>query len=156
MELTKENFQKLDEIHLSTNNRQSMAEILAILSKSYIEITQSGLVTNYEYYKSLTSLSTNPLEIIHYNIKIIDQTKVLSYYKLKDIVKNTYTMRSNLWVLEDSNWKLAFHQGTKIVAPWNISKQESNKTLNSCFVSFCYFLYFRTRSSAITPEKSNP
>ncbi|MBC1595533.1 hypothetical protein HB917_02905 [Listeria seeligeri] len=117
MELTKENFQKLDEIHLSTNNRQSMAEILAILSKSYIEITQSGIVTDYEYYKSLNSLSTNPLEIIHYDIKIIDQTKVLSYYKLKDIVKNTYTMRSNLWILEDGNWKLAFHQGTKIVAP---------------------------------------
>ncbi|PZG40177.1 hypothetical protein C1910_00455 [Listeria ivanovii] len=116
MELTKENFQKLDEIHLSINNRQSMTEILAILSESYIEITQTGQMTDYAYYKSQTSLSTNPLEIINYSIKIVDQTKVLSYYKLKDTVKNTYTMRNNLWVLEDGAWKLVFHQGTRLVS----------------------------------------
>ncbi|MBM5719334.1 DUF4440 domain-containing protein [Listeria ivanovii] len=117
MELTKENFQKLDEIHLSTDNRQSTEKIIAILSESYIEITKSGQITDYAYYKSLTSLSTNPLEIIDYAIKIMDPTKVLSYYKLKDTVENTYTMRSNLWVLENGAWKLTFHQGTKIVAP---------------------------------------
>ncbi|HEM1565286.1 TPA: hypothetical protein U0Y22_002331, partial [Listeria monocytogenes] len=47
MKLTKENFQKLDQIHLSLENRHSMSEIIAILSESYIEITQNGVVKDF-------------------------------------------------------------------------------------------------------------
>ncbi|EAG1700102.1 hypothetical protein BBW78_00975 [Listeria monocytogenes] len=115
MELTKENFQKLDEIHLSLENRHSMSEIIDILSESYIEITQSGVVKDYAYYKSLTTLGDSTLEIMNYDIKILDETKVLSYYKLKNTSENSYTMRSNVWIIENGSWKLAFHQGTKIV-----------------------------------------
>ncbi|EAC9051229.1 hypothetical protein FZ069_04455 [Listeria monocytogenes] len=115
MELTKENFQKLDEIHLSLENRHSMSEIIDILSESYIEITQSGVVKDYAYYKSLTTLGDSTLEIMNYDIKILDETKVLSYYKLKNTSENSYTMRSNVWIIENGSWKLTFHQGTKIV-----------------------------------------
>ncbi|ECH7280704.1 hypothetical protein K1R85_000110 [Listeria monocytogenes] len=115
MELTKENFQKLDEIHLSLENRHSMSEIIDILSESYIEITQSGVVKDYAYYKSLTTLGDSRLKIMEYNIKVLDETKVLSYYKLKNLSENNYTMRSNIWIIENGSWKLTFHQGTKIV-----------------------------------------
>ncbi|EAC9532414.1 hypothetical protein E3Z71_00770 [Listeria monocytogenes] len=115
MELTKENFQKLDEIHLSLENRHSMSEIIDILSESYIEITQSGVVKDYAYYKSLTTLGDNSLKIMEYDIKVLDETKVLSYYKLKNLSENNYTMRSNIWIIENGSWKLTFHQGTKIV-----------------------------------------
>ncbi|HCY9072541.1 TPA: hypothetical protein O2E65_002304 [Listeria monocytogenes] len=115
MELTKENFQKLDQIHLSLENRHSMSEIIAILSESYIEITQSGVVKDFSYYKLLTTLGDSALEIINYDIKILDETKVLSYYKLKNLSENSYTMRSNIWIIENGSWKLTFHQGTKIV-----------------------------------------
>ncbi|EDO0827499.1 hypothetical protein FVB53_02305 [Listeria monocytogenes] len=115
MELTKENFQKLDEIHLSLENRHSMSEIIDILSESYIEITQSGVVKDYAYYKSLTTLGDSSLKIMEYDIKVLDETKVLSYYKLKNLSGNNYTMRSNIWIIENDSWKLTFHQGTKIV-----------------------------------------
>ncbi|WP_181328146.1 nuclear transport factor 2 family protein [Listeria monocytogenes] len=115
MKLTKKNFQKLDEIHLSQKNRHSMSAIIDILSESYIEITQSGVVKDYTYYKSLTTLGDSSLEIIEYDIKILDETKVLSYYKLKNLSENSYTMRSNIWIFENNSWKLTFHQGTKIV-----------------------------------------
>ncbi|ENF5744263.1 hypothetical protein ABRU26_000900 [Listeria monocytogenes] len=115
MELTKENFQKLDEIHLSLENRYSMSEIIDILSESYIEITQSGVVKDYAYYKSLTTLGDSSLKIMEYDIKALDETKVLSYYKLKNLSENNYTMRSNIWIIENGSWKLTFHQGTKIV-----------------------------------------
>ncbi|HEL8886103.1 TPA: hypothetical protein U0G18_000663 [Listeria monocytogenes] len=115
MKLTKENFQKLDQIHLSLENRHSMSEIIAILSKSYIEITQNGVVKDFSYYKSLTTLGNSSLEIMDYDIKILDETKVLSYYKLKNTSENSYTMRSNVWIIENGSWKLTFHQGTKIV-----------------------------------------
>ncbi|EAG9222788.1 hypothetical protein AJL11_01900 [Listeria monocytogenes] len=115
MKLTKKNFQKLDKIHLSLENRHSMSAIIDILSESYIEITQSGVVKDYTYYKSLTTLGDSSLEIIEYDIKILDETKVLSYYKLKNLSKNSYTMRSNIWIFENNSWKLTFHQGTKIV-----------------------------------------
>ncbi|ECQ6721936.1 hypothetical protein FZ032_00565 [Listeria monocytogenes] len=115
MELTKGNFQKLDEIHLSLENRHSMSEIIDILSESYIEITQSGVVKDYAYYKSLTTLGDSRLKIMEYDIKVLDETKVLSYYKLKNLSENNYTMRSNIWIIENGSWKLTFHQGTKIV-----------------------------------------
>ncbi|MBF2472911.1 hypothetical protein IA868_06985 [Listeria welshimeri] len=115
MELTKENFQKLDQIHLSFENRHSMKEITAILSDSYFEITQNGVIKDFSYYKSLKDLGDNTLEIIDYDIKILDETKVLSYYRLKNTSENSYTMRSNIWILENGSWKLTFHQGTKIV-----------------------------------------
>lgn len=92
-----------------------MSAIIDILSESYIEITQSGVVKDYTYYKSLTTLGDSSLEIIEYDIKILDETKVLSYYKLKDLSENSYTMRSNIWIFENNSWKLTFHQGTKIV-----------------------------------------
>ncbi|HHT5870722.1 TPA: hypothetical protein ACSZBY_06150, partial [Listeria monocytogenes] len=91
MELTKENFQKLDQIHLSLENRHSMSEIIDILSESYIEITQSGVVKDYAYYKSLTTLDDSSLAIMEYDVKILDETKVLSYYKLKNLSENSYT-----------------------------------------------------------------
>ncbi len=115
MKLTKENFQKLDQIHLSLENRHSMSEIIDILSESYIEITQNGVVKDFSYYKSLTTLGNSSLEIMDYDIKILDETKVLSYYKLKNTSENSYTMRSNVWIIENGSWKLTFHQGTKIV-----------------------------------------
>ncbi|EAC3621427.1 hypothetical protein CW768_10980 [Listeria monocytogenes] len=115
MKLTKENFQKLDQIHLSLENRHSMSEIIAILSESYIEITQNGVVKDFSYYKSLTTFGNSSLEIMDYDIKILDETKVLSYYKLKNTSENSYTMRSNVWIIENGSWKLTFHQGTKIV-----------------------------------------
>ncbi|HFQ5957255.1 TPA: hypothetical protein ACHR8T_000668 [Listeria monocytogenes] len=115
MELTKENFQKLDQIHLSLENRHSMSEIIDILSESYIEITQSGVVKDYAYYKSLTTLGDSSLAIMEYDVKILDETKVLSYYKLKNLSENSYTMRSNIWIFENSSWKLTFHQGTRII-----------------------------------------
>ncbi|AQP79320.1 hypothetical protein KWD34_03025 [Listeria monocytogenes] len=115
MKLTKENFQKLDQIHLSLENRHSMSEIIDILSESYIEITQNGVVKDFSYYKSLTTLGNSSLEIMDYDIKILDETKVLSYYKLKNTSENSYTMRSNVWIIENCSWKLTFHQGTKIV-----------------------------------------
>ncbi|EAG7250498.1 TPA: hypothetical protein U0X19_002851, partial [Listeria monocytogenes] len=65
--------------------------------------------------KSLTTLGDSALEIINYDIKILDETKVLSYYKLKNLSENSYTMRSNIWIIENGSWKLTFHQGTKIV-----------------------------------------
>ncbi|MBC2262245.1 hypothetical protein HCB45_11680 [Listeria sp. FSL L7-0091] len=114
MELTKTNFQKLDQIHLSFENRHSMAEIIAILSESYIEITKNGVIKDYAYYKSLETLGDNTLEITDYYIKILDETKVLTYYRLKNISENSYTMRSNIWIFENGSWKLTFHQGTKI------------------------------------------
>ncbi|MBC2038865.1 nuclear transport factor 2 family protein [Listeria marthii] len=115
MELTKENFQKLDQIHLSLENRHSMSEIIDILSESYMEITQSGVVKDYAYYKLLTTLGDSSLKIMEYDIKVLDETKVLSYYKLKNLSENSYTMRSNIWIIENGLWKLTFHQGTKIV-----------------------------------------
>ncbi|EAD2929820.1 hypothetical protein GPA34_04440 [Listeria monocytogenes] len=115
MELTKENFQKLDQIHLSLENRHSMSEIIDILSESYIEITQSGVVKDYAYYKSLTTLGDSSLAIMEYDVKILDETKVLSYYKLKNLSENSYTMRSNIWIFEKGSWKLTFHQGTRII-----------------------------------------
>lgn len=92
-----------------------MSEIIDILSESYMEITQSGVVKDYAYYKSLTTLGDSKLEIMEYDIKILDETKVLSYYKLKNLSENSYTMRSNIWIIENDLWKLTFHQGTKIV-----------------------------------------
>lgn len=124
MKLTKENFQKLDQIHLSLENRHSMSEIIAILSESYIEITQNGVVKDFSYYKSLTTLGNSSLEIMDYDIKILDETKVLSYYKLKNTSENSYTMRSNVWIIENGSWKLTFHQGTKIVKKRNLTKSQ--------------------------------
>ncbi|HAK1366144.1 TPA: hypothetical protein H1069_002711, partial [Listeria monocytogenes] len=63
----------------------------------------------------LTTLGNSSLEIMDYDIKILDETKVLSYYKLKNTSENSYTMRSNVWIIENGSWKLTFHQGTKIV-----------------------------------------
>lgn len=116
MDITKENFLQLDLIHLNVENRKTLQSILDILSPDYIEITKSGVIKKYEDYLNIDSLSLNQTEITNYEIKVLSPSTVLSYYKLRDIQTNTFTMRSNIWQQMNGEWLLVFHQGTKIVA----------------------------------------
>ncbi len=52
-----------------------MSEIIDILSESYIEITQSGVVKDYAYYKSLTTLGDSSLAIMEYDVKNFRRNK---------------------------------------------------------------------------------
>ncbi|MGX7048523.1 hypothetical protein RU86_GL000570 [Lactococcus piscium] len=111
-------FKQLDQQHLSADNRRNIKTILGVLDERYSEITASGNLNHYQDYAKLATLDVSPkaYEILSYDIKVLSDSSVLSFYKLKEKNSNTLSFRSNIWLKSDENWQLIFHQGTPVIA----------------------------------------
>ncbi|MDN6212570.1 MAG: hypothetical protein L0J15_10125, partial [Lactococcus sp.] len=88
------------------------------LDDRYSDITASGSFNLYQDYTMLVTLDVSPkvYEILSYDIKVLSDSSVLSFYKLKEKNSNTLSLRSNIWLKSDENWKLIFHQGTPVIS----------------------------------------
>lgn len=111
-------FKQLDQQHLSADNRRHINTILDLLDNRYSEITASGNLSHYQDYAKLVTLDVSPkvYEILSYDIKVLSDSSVLSFYKLKEKNSNTLSFRSNIWLKSDDNWQLIFHQGTPVIS----------------------------------------
>lgn len=111
-------FKQLDQQHLSADNRRNINTILDLLDDRYSEITASGNLSHYQDYAKLVTLDISPkaYEILSYDIKVLSDSSVLSFYKLKEKNSNTLSLRSNIWLKSDENWQLIFHQGTPVIS----------------------------------------
>lgn len=103
---------------MSADNRRHIKTILGVLDDRYSEITASGNLNHYQYYAKLATLDVSPkaYEILSYDIKVLSDSSVLSFYKLKEKNSNTLSFRSNIWLKSDENWQLIFHQGTPVIS----------------------------------------
>ena len=79
-------FKQLDQQHLSADNRRNINTILDLLDDRYSEITASGNLSHYQDYANLATLDVSPkaYEILSYDIKVLSDSSVLSFYKLKE------------------------------------------------------------------------
>ncbi|UYX52207.1 DUF4440 domain-containing protein [Bacillus thuringiensis] len=81
--------------HLKTNARVSAEELSKILADDQ-------------------SLITANLLILGVDIHVLSSECVLTIYKIFNETKGIKTIRSSIWGKRDSNWKLFFHQETKM------------------------------------------
>jgi len=94
--------------------RNSKNELEKIISKDFIEFGSSGLIFCYDdiINSLLNETEEKIFEIIKMNTKIISENIILVLYTIK--MNNVTSNRSSIWKNENNEWKIIFHQGTKV------------------------------------------
>ena len=124
----------LEESHLKAEIRSSRNQLDALLHAEFVEIGASGKFYNKaQILDALPSQDTSVYEIQDFHARPIDPptpyTKSIhTHYTLKaKYAEGTTSMsrRSSIWVLEQGDWQLKFHQGTPI-------SDAISKSLSAC------------------------
>ena len=99
---------------LDKNIRNNKVELEKLLSKNFIEYGSSGSI--YTFDETINSLPNETNEIKYRMIKIetkrLSENIVLVLYTIE--IDNIVSNRSSIWQKENKEWKIIFHQGTKI------------------------------------------
>ena len=109
----------LEEKLLNPEVRCSKQKLEELLDEEFIEFCSSGNIYIYNQEKVIDTeinLETTNWKILEFNIKWISKECILATYKLaKDsTVTKEYSLRSSIWKKQGHQWKMIFHQGTKI------------------------------------------
>ena len=98
--------------HLDSENRKN-GKFLEILHPDFEEFGQSGKKFKKEDFCNI-DLDSNIYEIEDFVVADLSNQTRLCKYILLDKTSNSKSIRSSIWVFYEKDWKLFFHQGTKI------------------------------------------
>ncbi len=102
------------------DTRNSIEQTSKLLADEFIEFGSSGL--KYDKETTLESLSKESIDleitVQDFQAKHLSEDVVLVTYKTSKIHPESRerfeSLRSSIWKLEGDQWKMIFHQGTKI------------------------------------------
>ena len=104
---------------LDKNIRNNKNELIKYISKEYIEYGVSGRIYTYDDTISFLPIEEKQIEykIIKMDSKILSENIILLLYiiEINNGVENIITNRSSIWKKDNNNWKIIFHQGTKVI-----------------------------------------
>lgn len=96
---------------LSSKNRSSADFIKANLAHDFKEFGSSGNIHRLDdVIRWLKNEEAFHYEISNFDINPLSDTVILATYQI--VVNKSKSLRSSIWVLEDRDWKVKFHQGT--------------------------------------------
>jgi hypothetical protein len=102
---------------LRPETRKSPEKLRGLLSEDFIEYCSSGSIYNYNIYDTFYEENVE-FKIIDFNTRELSKYCILATYKVNKIYHNDNTvkssLRSSIWKLYESKWKMIFHQGTII------------------------------------------
>jgi len=109
-EKIKENELKL----LEKNIRNNKDELEKLISRDFIEHCSSGAVMTFDQMiNALADENTDSnYKIIKMDIKSLSEKIILVLYTIE--MGNGISNRCSIWKNEENNWKIIFHQGTKV------------------------------------------
>lgn len=108
---------ELEKKLLKPEIRKSSEELEKLLANDFIEFGSSGKTYNKE--EVIESLANEDdsftFEIDDFKTYQLSENIILATYRLLKKDKETInSLRSSIWKKETSEWKMIFHQGTKI------------------------------------------
>lgn len=101
-----------EKMHLDSEYRKS-GKFLDVLHPNYEEYGQSGKRYTKKDYEDI-KLDSFSYEIIDYTCIPLSKEVRLCKYVLRNQSTHMETNRSSIWVMYQGDWKLIFHQGTKV------------------------------------------
>lgn len=113
---------KLELSLLNQTIRQSKSKLNQLIADEFVEFGKSGKV-----YKKQNILDSLPFEktrrysVIDFEVKELSQSVILAMYKI--IENDAVSLRSSIWKLYGDEWRIIFHQGTKIPEAYNEHKK---------------------------------
>lgn len=111
---------ELEEKLLHSDVRANPEILKQLLSDEFEEIGSNGKISSREDVINwlLNKEKNISWSLSDFRIKKITSDIVISIYRARKIISNDNvsngSMRSSIWKFSDSQWKMIFHQGTKI------------------------------------------
>ncbi|MFK7861179.1 MAG: DUF4440 domain-containing protein [Granulosicoccus sp.] len=107
----------IEKQHLDETVRSSAEQLGALLCDDFREFGKSGRIFDKaEILMSVTnSIAVADYDIQNYQIVQLGDGHILATYKLLERQGELlrWTLRSTVWKLVDTKWRMLFHQGTK-------------------------------------------
>lgn len=102
--------------------RRSPELLSSLLAEDFREFGSSGRIFGRnEIVQVLQTESLSQFSISEFRAKIVGDGIALVTYRVtqrrESDTSETVSLRSSLWVRQDSQWHMLFHQGTKVPAP---------------------------------------
>jgi len=99
--------------------RKDKKQLDQLLDDDFIEFTSTGLITDKkDVIKRLPKMETVQWKVQNIKIKKLSSDIVLITYKIsKRKLKEKiaiWSLRSSIWINNNNNWQIVFHQGTLI------------------------------------------
>ncbi|HAT7072934.1 TPA: GNAT family N-acetyltransferase [Legionella pneumophila] len=113
---------KLELSLLNQTIRQSKSKLNQLIADEFVEFGKSGKV--YKQHNILDSLpfeKTRTVSVLDFEVKELSQNVILAMYKA--IENDAVSLRSSIWKLYGDEWRIIFHQGTKIPEACNDHKK---------------------------------
>ena len=85
-----------------------------LLSDNFFEFGSSGKVLYKDEDISEATLGIVKMTMSDFEIHSLSEEIVLATYRIYNELNNQHSLRSSIWKLVDGQWKMHFHQGTKI------------------------------------------
>jgi len=103
---------------LDRNIRNNKNELIKYISREFIEYGASGRIYTYNDTVNLPSNEEDQIiyEIIKIDTKILSENIILVLYiiEIQNENEKNISNRSSIWKKENNDWKIIFHQGTKV------------------------------------------
>ncbi|MCM3721201.1 DUF4440 domain-containing protein [Solibacillus isronensis] len=94
--------------------RTSKEELTNLLSDNFFEFGSSGKVLYKDEEISAATLGIVKMTMSDFEIHLMSDEIVLATYRIYNELNNQHSLRSSIWKLVNGQWKMHFHQGTKI------------------------------------------
>jgi hypothetical protein len=109
-----EEIQQLEFSLLEQSTRKSVDKLNHLIADDFCEFGNSGKIYNkQDLLKFLPSESKRTFTVNDFEVKELSKDVILVTYKTTEELVTS--LRSSIWKQDGNNWRMVFHQGTKII-----------------------------------------
>lgn len=108
----KNHLQELEEKLLTPEVRSSKTELKKLLANEFFEFGSSGRVL-YKDENFEGGIGIIKVKFSDFEIHPLSEEIVLATYRTFNEETKQHALRSSIWKLNEGEWKMVFHQGTK-------------------------------------------
>jgi hypothetical protein len=101
------------------DTRANRARMEALLHPDFVEFGRSGtlytraeILAEYDSGKTLPTIDTRHFRVTLLGANVALVTYVSAHVSADGTSSSRHTLRSSIWVQEESRWQMRFHQGT--------------------------------------------
>lgn len=109
----KEHIRQLEENLLNPEVRSSRTELKKLLADDFFEFGSSGKILYKGEDIAKDGIRIVRMTLSNFELHPLSECIVLSTYRIFNEDSKQYSLRSSIWKLNEGNWKMVFHQGTK-------------------------------------------
>ncbi|MBA2709478.1 MAG: nuclear transport factor 2 family protein [Tatlockia sp.] len=102
---------QLEQSLLDSSVRKSFEQLNKLIADDFVEFGSSGKIYNKQDCIDPNEKFRN-FKMIDFEIKELSKEVILANYKT--IEEDAVTLRSSVWKHYGNEWKMLFHQGTKV------------------------------------------